>query len=282
MSGAGAGQCSEMPSRPTGRKRRQNEDAFVVRPAALRGRRRDGRRAGGRDRLRARSRRTEGVGRREAAARTASSSSSRRRTGACTSARPTTPATSGMGTTMTVALVEPDGSITFGHVGDSRALPAARRHARAADGRPLARRRARAPRRAIRERGRGAPAALGDHARARDRSGRRRRRVHRPPRGGRHLPPLLGRPLRHGRRRRRSPRCCCATAATSTTRRQALVQAANRGGGDDNITAVLFEIVDGDGSAGLGAGAATSETREYATVPPDEEDTLHPEDGGAG
>ena len=29
--------------------------------------------------------------------------------------------TSGMGTTMTVALVEPDGTVTFGHVGDSRA-----------------------------------------------------------------------------------------------------------------------------------------------------------------
>jgi protein phosphatase len=31
------------------------------------------------------------------------------------------PSTSGMGTTMTVALVEPNGDITFGHVGDSRA-----------------------------------------------------------------------------------------------------------------------------------------------------------------
>src|SRR5262249_33063740 len=31
------------------------------------------------------------------------------------------PSTSGMGTTKTVALVEPSGEITFGHVGDSRA-----------------------------------------------------------------------------------------------------------------------------------------------------------------
>jgi PPM family protein phosphatase len=53
-----------------------------------------------------------------------------------------------------------------------------------------------------------------------------------------------------------------------------LVQAANRAGGDDNITAILFELTE--------AGAAPSEpderTREYATEP-DEEDTLHPEDG---
>ncbi len=31
------------------------------------------------------------------------------------------PSTSGMGTTMTVALIEPTGDVTFGHVGDSRA-----------------------------------------------------------------------------------------------------------------------------------------------------------------
>ena len=55
-------------------------------------------------------------------------------------------------------------------------------------------------------------------------------------------------------------------------------RAANRAGGDDNITAVLFEMVE----------AATpsepdEKTREYATAAPepDEEDTLHPEDGVA-
>jgi hypothetical protein len=56
---------------------------------------------------------------------------------------------------------------------------------------------------------------------------------------------------------------------------KALVRAANRGGGDDNITAVLFEIV-GDG-APLPP-EPDEATREYATSP-DEEDTLHPEDG---
>jgi protein phosphatase len=56
---------------------------------------------------------------------------------------------------------------------------------------------------------------------------------------------------------------------------RALIQAANRGGGEDNITAVLFEVgVDGE---------PDERTREYATAPepppaPDDEDTLHPED----
>lgn len=55
---------------------------------------------------------------------------------------------------------------------------------------------------------------------------------------------------------------------------KALVQGANRAGGEDNITAVLFEIAD-DGRAP--AGEPDERTREYA---PDfvDEDTLHPED----
>jgi protein phosphatase len=56
---------------------------------------------------------------------------------------------------------------------------------------------------------------------------------------------------------------------------KALVRAANRGGGDDNITAVLFEIVADDATA---QPEPDERTREYATSP-DEEDTLHPEDG---
>jgi PPM family protein phosphatase len=55
---------------------------------------------------------------------------------------------------------------------------------------------------------------------------------------------------------------------------KALVQAANRAGGEDNITAVLFELVEGEPAAG----EPDERTREFV-VPPDDEDTLHPEDG---
>jgi hypothetical protein len=57
---------------------------------------------------------------------------------------------------------------------------------------------------------------------------------------------------------------------------KALVKAANRSGGDDNITAVLFEIVAGDAPAGA---EPDERTREYSLPNPDDEDTLHPEDG---
>ena len=57
---------------------------------------------------------------------------------------------------------------------------------------------------------------------------------------------------------------------------RALVLAANRAGGDDNITAILFELVEGAEAAG----EPDEQTREYAPSL-DEEDTLHPEDGVA-
>jgi PPM family protein phosphatase len=53
-----------------------------------------------------------------------------------------------------------------------------------------------------------------------------------------------------------------------------LVQAANRAGGEDNITAVLFELVEGEPSFG----EPDERTKEFV-LPPDDEDTLHPEDG---
>ena len=139
-------------------------------------------------------------------------------------------------------------------------LPAARRQARAADRRPLARRRARAPRRAVARRGGGAPAALGDHARARHRPGRRRRHVL--DRGASRATSSCS--ARDGlsydrRRRRRSSRSSSSTARDLDGAAQALVQAANRAGGEDNITAVLFELVEGDGAAD----EPDERTREY-------------------
>jgi len=49
---------------------------------------------------------------------------------------------------------------------------------------------------------------------------------------------------------------------------RALIKEANDRGGDDNITAVLFEVAEGD---------PDEETRERATAGGDDEDTLHPE-----
>jgi len=54
---------------------------------------------------------------------------------------------------------------------------------------------------------------------------------------------------------------------------RSLVLAANRAGGDDNITAVLFELVEGPPAPA----EPDERTREYVSQP-DEEDTLHPED----
>jgi PPM family protein phosphatase len=54
---------------------------------------------------------------------------------------------------------------------------------------------------------------------------------------------------------------------------KALIKAANDGGGDDNITAILFTVADNDADP-------TEELAATApiAVDPDEEDTLHPED----
>ena len=57
---------------------------------------------------------------------------------------------------------------------------------------------------------------------------------------------------------------------------RALVQAANRAGGEDNITALLFDVVEGRQPA-----EPDERTREYDAAAFHDEDTLHPEDGVA-
>ena len=173
---------------------------------------------------------------------------------------------SGMGTTMTVALVE-DGRVAIGHVGDSRAYliregkleQLTEDHSLVAElvrsGQALARG------------GGEPPAAVGDHARARHRPGCRRRHVLDRDEARRPLPALLGRPHLDGRRPddpargRAQPRRPAAAA-------KALVRAANKGGGEDNITVVFFEIAADD---------ARDHTERTVALPPVEdgdEDTL--------
>jgi PPM family protein phosphatase len=59
---------------------------------------------------------------------------------------------------------------------------------------------------------------------------------------------------------------------------KALVQAANRAGGEDNITAVLFEIAEGDAPQEPDEKTAEQATMEAGALHVDDEDTLHPED----
>ncbi len=185
-------------------------------------------------------------------------------------------AASGMGTTMTVALVEGDGTISFGHVGDSRAyLVREGRLEQLTDDHSLVAELVRRgelspaeaevhPQRSVITRALGTDPdvdvdsfsfdpqpndlfllcsdGLSSMVDATD------------------LEQIVNR-FRHDLR--------------EATR--ALIQAANRGGGEDNITAVLFEITD----APEVSGEPDERTREYAVAPdddPDEEDTLHPED----
>jgi len=257
-----------------GRKRRQNEDAFVVRPPlfaiadGMGGARageiasalaagalnESGTRSGGEDRVR------ELV--QEANRRVHERASN-------------DPATSGMGTTMTVALVEPSGDITFGHVGDSRAYvlrgdaleQLTDDHSLVAE---LVRRGELSasdaevhPQRSVITRALGTDPDVDVDAFT----------IH-PEAGDIYL--LCSDGLSDMVAGEAIEEVMLANRSDLDDTAKALVRAANRGGGDDNITAVLFEIVADD--APLPA-EPDDETREYQTVPPDEEDTLHPEDG---
>ena len=184
------------------------------------------------------------------------------------------PATSGMGTTMTVALVEPTGDITFGHVGDSRAYvlrgdtleQLTDDHSLVAE---LVRRGELSasdaevhPQRSVITRALGTDPDVDVDAFT----------VH-PEAGDIYL--LCSDGLSDMVAGEGIEEVLLANRGDLDDAAKALVRAANRGGGDDNITAVLFEIVADDAPAVREPDEAT---REYATSP-DEEDTLHPEDG---
>ncbi len=187
----------------------------------------------------------------------------------------TDPSTSGMGTTITVALIEGDDSITFGHVGDSRAYRL--RHGRLeqiTDDHSLVAELVRRgelspaeaevhPQRSVITRALGTDPDVDVDAFS-----------IRPEPGDLYLlcsdglsDMVAAAGIEEILRDHRSD--LDATA-------RALVRAANSGGGDDNITAVLFEIVEGDGTP---AAIPDERTRERQVISPDEEDTLHPEDG---
>jgi serine/threonine protein phosphatase PrpC len=180
-------------------------------------------------------------------------------------------ATSGMGTTITVALVESDGTVTIGHVGDSRAYllrddeleQLTDDHSLVAE---LVRRGELSPQeaevhpqRAVITRALGTdPDVDVDSFSVEAQPGD----VYLICSDG--LSDMVDAPALE--EIVRSNRGSLEAAA------RALVQAANRGGGEDNITAILFEIVGDDEQP------VDQATREYAAVDPDEEETLHPED----
>jgi len=184
------------------------------------------------------------------------------------------PATSGMGTTMTVALVEPSGDITFGHVGDSRGYvlrgdtleQLTDDHSLVAE---LVRRGELSasdaevhPQRSVITRALGTDPDVDVDTFT----------IH-PEAGDIYL--LCSDGLSDMVAGEAIEQVLLANRGDLDGAAKALVRAANRGGGDDNITAVLFAIVADDAAS---PAEPDERTREYATAP-DEEDTLHPEDG---
>jgi PPM family protein phosphatase len=177
--------------------------------------------------------------------------------------------TTGMGTTMTVALVENDGTVTFGHVGDSRAYllrddqleqltddhslvaELVRRGELSAEAAEVH------PQRSVITRALGTDPDVDVDAFAVDAEA-----------GDVYLicsdglsDMVDGVDIEAIMRDHRRDLDAAA---------RALIQAANRAGGDDNITTILFELVEDE---------PDETTREYVERPsPDEEDTLHPED----
>jgi protein phosphatase len=184
------------------------------------------------------------------------------------------PSTSGMGTTMTVALVEPSGDITFGHVGDSRAyvLRDSRLeqltddHSLVAElvrrGELSARDAEVHPQRSVITRALGTDPDVDVDA-----------FTITPQVGDIYL--LCSDGLSDMVAGEVIEDILVQHRADLDAAARALVKAANRGGGDDNITAVLFEMVEGDAAAAPPT-EPDEQTRELQPVEADDEDTLHP------
>jgi protein phosphatase len=187
-------------------------------------------------------------------------------------------ATSGMGTTITVALVEPDGRIAFGHVGDSRAYrlrdeqleQVTNDHSLVAE---------------LVRRGELSPAEAEVHP---------QRSVITRALG---TDPDIDVDTFSVEAQAGDVYLICSDGLSDmvdhdtleTTMRdnrsdldamaKALIQAANRAGGEDNITAVLFEIAEGDMPREPDESTVEQITVQQAAVHAEDEDTLHPEDG---
>jgi serine/threonine protein phosphatase PrpC len=188
-------------------------------------------------------------------------------------------ATSGMGTTITVALVEPDGHIAFGHVGDSRAYrlrgdaleQVTNDHSLVAE---LVRRGELSPeeaevhpQRSVITRALGTDPDIDVDTFTVDAQA-----------GDVYL--ICSDGLSDMVDRGELESIMREHRANLDDTAKALVQAANRAGGEDNITAVLFEIAEGDMPQEPNEATAEQVTMEAAAVShAGDEDTLHPEDG---
>jgi len=185
--------------------------------------------------------------------------------------------TAGMGTTITAALVEPDGRVIFGHVGDSRAYllredkleQLTNDHTLVAE---LVRRGELSPgeaqvhpQRSVITRALGTDPDVDVDTFAVDARA-----------GDIYL--ICSDGLSSMVDSRDIETILRKNRADLESASRALIQAANRGGGEDNITAVLFAVEEGESESGPPSGEPDEQTREFAQAP-EEEDTLHPEDG---
>ena len=189
---------------------------------------------------------------------------SRRPTARSTSSPAATPRVAGMGTTITAAIVDAEAE----EVGDrprrrQPRLPPARRQARAAHPRPLAGRGDAAQGPAHRRAGRGPPAALDHHPRARPRARGRGRRADGPRPARRRLPALLGRADDDARRG--ADRAILLAAPTSLDAAvRALVDEANRGRRPRQHHRVAFRLED----AAAPAAEPAEERRRWSAPAP--------------